>query len=159
MCSSDLILETYASPKTNWAAYFPLLQYKIRLDDHLENIFQVNQELSVRLKNAIKSAKNFDELVELVYTKRYTKARVRRLLTYILLNIPKEFNLPKEIHILGFSKAGQEFLAQNRGKIISKIGQKPWDELTQKADEIYQLGNVDFKEQNFGRKPIIKREK
>ncbi len=155
----SVILETYASPKTNWAAYFPLLQYKIRLDDHLENIFQVNQELSVRLKNAIKSAKNFDELVELVYTKRYTKARVRRLLTYILLNIPKEFNLPKEIHILGFSKAGQEFLAQNRGKIISKIGQKPWDELTQKADEIYQLGNVDFKEQNFGRKPIIKREK
>ncbi len=155
----SVILETYASPKTNWAAYFPLLQYKIRLDDHLENIFQVNQELSVRLKNTIKSAKNFDELVELVYTKRYTKARVRRLLTYILLNIPKEFNLPKEIHILGFSKAGQEFLAQNRGKIISKIGQKPWDELTQKADEIYQLGNVDFKEQNFGRKPIIKREK
>ena len=155
----SVILETYASPKTNWAAYFPLLQYKIRLDDHLENIFQVNQELSVRLKNTIKSAKNFDELVELVYTKRYTKARVRRLLTYILLNIPKEFNLPKEIHILGFSKAGQEILAQNRGKIISKIGQKPWDELTQKADEIYQLGNVDFKEQNFGRKPIIKREK
>ena len=155
----SVILETYASPKTNWAAYFPLLQYKIRLDDHLENIFQVNQELSVRLKNAIKSAKNFDELVELVYTKRYTKARVRRLLTYILLNIPKEFNLPKEIHILGFSKAGQEILAQNRGKIISKIGQKPWDELTQKADEIYQLGNVDFKEQNFGRKPIIKKEK
>ena len=155
----SVILETYASPKTNWAAYFPLLQYKIRLDDHLENIFQVNQELSVRLKNAVKSAKNFDELVELVYTKRYTKARVRRLLTYILLNIPKEFNLPKEIHILGFSKAGQEILAQNRGKIISKIGQKPWDELTQKADEIYQLGNVDFKEQNFGRKPIIKREK
>ncbi|KZK41620.1 nucleotidyltransferase [Lactococcus cremoris] len=155
----SVILETYASPKTNWAAYFPLLQYKIRLDDHLENIFQVNQELSVRLKNAVKSAKNFDELVELVYTKRYTKARVSRLLTYILLNIPKEFNLPKEIHILGFSKAGQEILAQNRGKIISKIGQKPWDELTQKADEIYQLGNVDFKEQNFGRKPIIKREK
>lgn len=155
----SVILETYASPKTNWVAYFPLLQYKIRLDDHLENIFQVNQELSVRLKNTIKSAKNFDELVELVYTKRYTKARVRRLLTYILLNIPKEFNLPKEIHILGFSKAGQEILAQNRGKIISKIGQKPWDELTQKADEIYQLGNVDFKEQNFGRKPIIKREK
>ena len=155
----SVILETYASPKTNWAAYFPLLQYKIRLDDHLENIFQVNQELSVRLKNAVKSAKNFDELVELVYTKRYTKARVRRLLTYILLNIPKEFNLPKEIHILGFSKAGQEILAQNRGKIISKIGQKPWDELTQKADEIYQLGNVNFKEQNFGRKPIIKREK
>ena len=155
----SVILETYASPKTNWAAYFPLLQYKIRLDDHLENIFQVNQELSVRLKNAVKSANNFDELVVLVYTQRYPKASVRRLLTYILLNIPKEFNLPKEIHILGFSKAGQEILAQNRGKIISKIGQKPWDELTQKADEIYQLGNVDFKEQNFGRKPIIKREK
>ena len=88
------ILATYASPKTNWAAYFPLLQYKIRVDEHLENIFQVNQELSVRLKKAVKSAKNLDELVEQVYTKRYTKARVRRLLTYILLNIPKQFDLP-----------------------------------------------------------------
>lgn len=148
------ILATYASPKTNWAAYFPLLQYKIRVDEHLENIFQVNQELSVRLKKAVKSAKNLDELVGQVYTKRYTKARVRRLLTYILLNIPKQFDLPEQIHVLGFSKTGQEILAQNRGKIISKIGQNPWDNLTQKADEIYQLGNVQFKEQNFGRKPI-----
>ncbi|MGV7959532.1 hypothetical protein PJP14_29975, partial [Mycobacterium kansasii] len=47
------ILAAYASPKTNWAAYFPLLQYKIRVDEHLENIFQVNQELSVRLKKAV----------------------------------------------------------------------------------------------------------
>lgn len=148
------ILENYNSPKTNWAAYFPLLQYKIRVDEHLENIFQVNQELSDRLKKAAKSAKSFDELVEQVYTKRYTKARVRRLLTYILLNIPKKFDLPEQIHVLGFSKAGQEILAQNRGKIISKIGQNPWDNLTQKADEIYQLGNVQFEEQNFGRKPI-----
>ena len=93
-------------------------------------------------------------MVEQVYTKRYTKARVRRLLTYILLNIPKRFDLPEQIHVLGFSKTGQEILAQNRGKIISKIGQNPWDNLTQKADEIYQLGNVQFEEQNFGRKPI-----
>ncbi|RZI49617.1 nucleotidyltransferase [Lactococcus kimchii] len=144
----------YEQPKSGWDDFFPLLRYQI-LVNSLEDIFQINQELSVRIKAAAQTAQNFDELVNLIYTKRYTKARVRRLLTYVLLAIPREFEKPKTIHVLGFTKAGQEILAQNKGKIVSKIGQNPWDVLTQKADQIYQLGNPATKEQNYGRKPII----
>ena len=34
------------------------------------------------------------------------------------------------------------------------IGKEPWDAMTQKADQIYQLGNSSIAEQNFGRVPI-----
>lgn len=38
---------------------------------------------------------------------------------------------------------------------ISRIGQEPWDSLTQRADWIYQLGHAQLEEQNFGKIPII----
>lgn len=148
------LIDLYKSPKISWDSYFPLLQYKI-LQSNLIEIFQVNDELVSRIKTANKTAKTFDELVSLVSTKRYTKSRIKRILTYILLNIPKDFKQPEGIHVLGFTQAGQKILAQTKKKLVTKIGQEPWDELTQKADEIYKLGNTEFSEQNHGRKPII----
>lgn len=38
--------------------------------------------------------------------------------------------------------------------IVARIGRKPWDMLTQQADNVYQLGNPELCEQNFGRVPI-----
>ena len=71
--------------KVSWDDYFPLLRYQILSNPALTTIYQVNQEMAVRIKDAIKTAQTVDELVEAVATKRYTKARVRRLLTYILV--------------------------------------------------------------------------
>ena len=150
----DNLQSLYQSPKTSWTAYFPLLQYKIISAD-LSKIFQMNDELANRIKAANRQAKTFEQLVELSHTKRYTKARIRRLLTYILLDFPRELALPEQLHVLGFTAKGQQLLAQNRGKFVSKIGQNPWDSLTQQADQIYQLGNPAFTEQNHGRKPLI----
>ncbi|MQW23297.1 MULTISPECIES: nucleotidyltransferase [unclassified Lactococcus] len=140
----------------DWSAYFDLLRYKIISTEDLTTIFQVNEELSSRLKKQIKVAKNFDELVTLVHTKRYTKARVRRILTYLLLDIKPDFTLPKQIHVLGFTAKGQQHLRSVSEKTIVRIGQQPWDSVTQKADAIYQLGSNQLLEQNHGRKPIIK---
>ena len=139
----------------SWENYFPLLRYRIVSTSDLTCIFQVNEELSHRIKKSMNSAENFETLVDLVHTKRYTKARVRRVLTYILLGITPDFTLPKQIHVLGFNKKGQAHLRKVREKIIVRIGQKPWDKVTQNADEIYQLGHLAVTEQNFGRKPII----
>ena len=44
-----------------------------------------------------------------VATKRYTKARVRRILTYILVGAVDN-SLPESIHVLGFSQKGQSHL-------------------------------------------------
>ena len=146
--------QLYQHPRVSWDNYFTLLKYKIISHD-LSLIFQMNTELESRIKTAIKQVNTVDELIEAVHTKRYTRARVRRLLTYVLLDIPRDFQLPQNIHVLGFTKQGQQHLAKVKDKLVTRIGKESWDLLTQKSDDIYQLGNRNFKEQNHGRKPLI----
>ena len=141
--------------KVNWEDYFLLLRYQILSNPDLTTIYQVNQEMAVRIKEAIKTVQSVDELVDAVTTKRYTKARVRRLLTYILVQT-RENDLPEAIHVLGFTEKGRQHLKSLKGQVslVSRIGKEPWDVMTQKADQIYQLGNPSIAEQNFGRVPI-----
>ena len=141
--------------KVNWEDYYPLLRYQILSNPDLTIIYQVNQEMAVRIKDAIKTAQTVDELVEIVATKRYTKARVRRLLTYILVQA-RENALPEGIHVLGFTEKGRQHLKPLKEQVhlVSRIGREPWDAMTQKADQIYQLGHPSIAEQNFGRVPI-----
>ena len=141
--------------KVSWEDYFPLLRYQILSNPDLSTVYQVNQEMAVRVKEAIKTAQSVEELVELVATKRYTKERVRRLLTYILVQA-RESDSPEGIHVLGFTEKGRNHLKSLKDQVhlVSRIGKEPWDVMTQKADQIYQLGNPNFSEQNFGRVPI-----
>ena len=141
--------------KVSWEDYYPLLRYQILSNPDLTTIYQVNQEMAVRIKDAIKTAQSMEELVEVVATKRYTKARVRRLLTYILVQA-RESDLPEAIHILGFTEKGRQLLKSLKEQVhlVSRIGKEPWDVMTQKADQIYQLGHPSIAEQNFGRVPI-----
>ena len=141
--------------KVSWGNYFPLLRYQILLHPDLTTIYQLNQEMEVRIKDAIKTAQSMEELVEAVATKRYTKARVRRLLTYILVQA-RETDLPEAIHVLGFTEKGRQHLKALKEQVhlVSRIGKEPWDAMTQKADQIYQLGHPSIAEQNFGRVPI-----
>ena len=141
--------------KVSWEDYFQLLRYQILSNPDLTTIYQVNQEMAMRIKEAIKTAQSVEELVELVATKRYTKARVRRLLTYILVQA-RESDLPVGIHVLGFTEKGRQHLKSLKDQVhlVSRIGKEPWDAMTQKADQIYQLGQQSIAEQNFGRVPI-----
>ena len=141
--------------KVSWDDYFPLLRYQILSNPDLTTIYQVNQEMAVRIKGAIKIAQSVEDLVEAVATKRYTKARVRRLLTYILVQA-RESDLPEGIHVLGFTENGRQHLKSLKVQVnlVSRIGKEPWDVMTQKADQIYQLGNLSIAGQNFGRVPI-----
>jgi len=141
--------------KVSWDNYFPLLRYQILSNPNLTSIYQVNQEMAVRIREAIKTAQTIEELVEAVATKRYTKARVRRLITYILVQA-RESDLPEAIHVLGFTEKGRQHLKalKEQANLVSRIGKEPWDSMTQKADQIYQLGHPSVVEQNFGRVPI-----
>ena len=141
--------------KVSWDNYFPLLRYQILSNPDLTTIYQVNQEMAVRIKDAIKTVQSVEDLVETVATKRYTQARVRRLLTYILVQA-RESDLPEGIHVLGFTENGRQHLKSLKVQVnlVSRIGKEPWDVMTQKADQIYQLGNPSIAEQNFGRVPI-----
>lgn len=143
-------------PKVTWENYFQFLKYQITSRQNLCEIFQVNQEIESRLRAAIGSVESIEELVNKVATKRYTKARIRRILTYILVDA-RESVLPQAVHVLGFSEKGAKHLKEVKSQIeiVSRIGSKDWDALTQKADAIYQMGNLAIQEQNYGRIPYF----
>lgn len=139
----------------SWTEYFSYLRYQILSNPDLTRIYQVNQEMASRIKEASKTANSIEDLVEKAATKRYTKARVRRVLTYILVQA-SEAPLPEAIHVLGFTEKGRRHLASLKQQVslVSRIGKEPWDRITQQADKIYQLGHPDLPEQNIGRVPI-----
>lgn len=143
------------SPQVSWDNYFQLLVYQILTNPDLTSVFQVNEEIASRLKAAIREVSSVEELVDKVATKRYTKARVRRILTYILVGAVDN-PLPQAVHVLGFSQKGQSHLKSVKKSvdIVARIGREPWDMLTQQADNVYQLGNPELCEQNWGRVPI-----
>lgn len=152
MPNAQLLL---TSPQVSWDNYFQLLKYQIVTSPDLTEIFQVNEELANRLKEQIKTATSVDELVDKVATKRYTKARVRRILTYILVNA-REAGLPEAVHVLGFTERGQKHLKAVKKSVdmVARIGAKPWDPMTQQADQVYQLGHPQIDEQTWGKVPI-----
>ena len=144
-----------SAPQVSWEDYDQLLRYQILTHPDLPQIFQVNEELVHRIKDAVRSASSVEELVEKVATKRYTKARVRRILTYILVGAREEI-LPTAIHVLGFTKNGQAHLKSLKGQVdlVTRIGKEPWNSLTQQADQVYQLGHPQLSEQIWGRVPV-----
>ena len=144
-----------SAPQVTWEDYFQLLNYQILIHPDLTQIFQVNEELANRIKEAIRSASSVEDLVNQVVTKRYTKARVRRILTYILVGAREEI-LPTAIHVLGFTEKGQAHLKSLKGQIdlVTRIGKEPWDALSQQADQVYQLGHPQLPEQTWGRVPV-----
>lgn len=141
--------------KVSWEDYFPLLRYQITTHQDLTQVFQVNEEIANRIRAAIGSATTVEALVEAVATKRYTKARVRRILTYILVNAA-ENPLPAAVHVLGFTSRGQAYLKEikERVDLVTRIGKEPWDCLTQQADAVYQLAVKEMAEQTYGRVPV-----
>ncbi|WEV60653.1 nucleotidyltransferase [Streptococcaceae bacterium ESL0729] len=148
-------------PAVSWKNFYQLLKYKI-ISTNLSSIFQMNEELEVRIKAASRKASDFDDLVNKVHTKRYTKARVRRLLTYVLLDIKKtdfdSLEKTQGVRILAMSARGRSHVKElkDQVKFISRVGKDPWDPLSQRADDIYRLGDPGICEQNYGRIPYIK---
>lgn len=144
-----------SAPQVTWEDYYQLLSYQILTHPDLTQIFQVNEELANRIKDAIRSASSVEDLVNQVATKRYTKARVRRILTYLLVGAREEI-LPTAIHVLGFTEKGQAHLKSLKGQVdlMTRIGREPWDALSQQADQVYQLGHSQLPEQTWGRVPV-----
>ncbi len=97
---------------------FSFLKYKIlsSTTDELKEIFLVDEGLEYKLKKEINSYDNKDDFINSLVSKRYTKTRIKRMLSYILFNITKkEINMIQPIDInfirvLGFNEIGREYL-------------------------------------------------
>lgn len=94
---------------------FPLIKYKIIIDDNLKRYQTVNEGIEYRLKKYINDSYSLDEFINNIKTKRYTYNRIKRMLVHILCGFTKEeaANLKTEyIRVLGFSKKGRYYLKE-----------------------------------------------
>lgn len=105
--------------------YYPLLKYKILTEiDDLNKYQLVEEGIENRIKKAIYKANTFEELINLVKTKRYTYNRIKRMFTNILCNLTKkEMKHHNEyIRVLGFDQVGRKYLKglKTKLKVITK---------------------------------------
>ncbi|MFC4320290.1 nucleotidyltransferase [Litchfieldia salsa] len=127
-------IETYGQLH-RWEDYFNLLKYKVLTSSHeeLSNIYEIEEGLEYRFKREIIGATSFNEFMENVKTKRYTRTRLQRACLHILTNSRKsvikpddnDWNKPTYIRLLGMSKIGQSYLRSIKKEIdiplISKL--------------------------------------
>ena len=85
---ADLRKENIASE----AELFPYLKYKILTLGKvgIEKIYDVSEGLENRIYEAVLKVENYNDLVNLIATKRYSNKKIQRVLLHILTNTTKE---------------------------------------------------------------------
>jgi len=93
---------------------FYLVKYYLYMHspNQLQKFYGVNEGIENRLYTFIDKATNYAEFIELVKSKRYSANRIRRLLLYILLEIPKEYEQQymHYLRILGMNSLGEKYI-------------------------------------------------
>lgn len=160
---SQLALKKHA---VDWQQFWPYLRYRLlqSTPTELQEIYQMVEGLEHRLLAAVDKSVTYDEFFSKVKSKRYTKTRLQRLFSYVLLNITKEemqqAYTQQELKILGFTKQGREFLRQQKKQLslpLTTLSNRPTSmlqELSKRGDSIYALANPAIKEQRKGRFPL-----
>ena len=108
--------------KNDWSFYWPLLKSIVlrSTDEELRAIYQMEEGIENRLKEAVRTTSTIEECLQHLKNKRWSWARLQRLLVYVLLGITKiemedYWNTP--IHqgkVLGFTLKGQKWLKNMR---------------------------------------------
>lgn len=96
-----------------------VILYKLRTAslDEIKNLPDVGQGLEYRIKESA-SGNSIDEVFFKIKTKRYTMARIKRIIMCMLIGIKKGDmdNLPPYGRILAMNKRGAQILAQAKSK-------------------------------------------
>ena len=105
---------------------FKLLQYSLINISNYDNIKEVNEGIENRLINFINSD-NYDSFINNVKSKRYSINKIKRLILYILLYIPKyyENKYCYYLRILGMNDNGKKHISslnkETKNKIITSF--------------------------------------
>lgn len=110
----------------------PLLaKLLVASSEEIGAILGVNEGIDRRIRRAAYSSHSYEEMIEAVRSKRYPRARIRRLLFHILLSLPKEtagrFNDagPLYARVLAFNDKGREMLRTIRDRanlpVVTKL--------------------------------------
>lgn len=149
-----------------------VILYKIRTAsvEEIASVSDVAQGLEYRIASA-KMASTLDELLFTIKNKRYTMARIRRVILSLLIGITKNDmrELPPYGRILAFNNRGREILALSKEKAkipfavsIAKLSgasaaAKRFAELEIRASDVYglALGSIDSAQKDYRAKIMI----
>ncbi len=112
-----------------------LATLRTKTAEELKNLPDVSEGLENKLFSAIKVATELNDVYNGVKSKRYTHARIRRIVLSAFLGLDNTFFMkpPPYVRVLGFNEKGQE-IVRNQRKLNSR-------NLILKVSEIKNLGN------------------
>lgn len=123
---------------------FDLLKYKITTTN-IASIKDVEEGIENRVYQVINKSSNIDQLITAIKSKRYTYARISRMLNHILLNVENNHYHIDYIRVLGFNKTGKTHLNKIKKELSIPIITcykpriSPLLDLNLRADLIYNL--------------------
>lgn len=134
--------------------YFNLIKYQIISSNNLMDYLDVDEGIENKLKKVINEAKDLNDLILKVKSKRYSYNKIQRMLLHIVCKVKKQDNdlNIKYIRVLGFSLNGKKILKEIKNDIkvpiITKY-KKEYNHLFKmdiKASAVYSLlTNYDIK--------------
>ena len=135
-------------------ALFPLFAALVRSGrkENFQKGPDISEELAARLFRVARQARNMEDFLSLVQTKRYSRSRIRRALLYMLFGVEyADFSGVPYTTVLAANGTGREILAGIRHKAEIDLITKPADyiqfgentrrafELAARADSIWEL--------------------
>lgn len=137
--------EVFKSPATIYNLEKAVL-FKLRTMtvDDFAKLPDVTEGLENRIYEAVRKATSLEEMLTMIKTKRYTLARLRRIIICALLGIKS--NMAKEdvpyIRVLAFNEKGQELMKEIKSKstlpLITNVADG-YKNLNEKGKEIFNI--------------------
>ena len=101
------------------------LLYRLRnmTAEELRLLPDVSEGLENRIITAARSCSTVEELINEVKTKRYTRARICRILTCALIGVTRELQNKEARHarVLGFTPEGEKMLKTCMGEVVTSV--------------------------------------
>lgn len=101
----------------NINSFTPILKHLL-VTQNLKNTFQASEGIENSLNKEFDS---IEELIDTLSTKRYTKSRIRRFISYIITQTTKDemslINTDYNIRVTGFNQKGRMYLSQIKKQV------------------------------------------
>lgn len=101
----------------------------------------VSEGLQNRIYDCIKESTSLSDLYDKIKTKRYSHARIRRIILSFLIGITREIQneKPKYIKVLGFNKKGEELIKLSKSSLPLVSSYKDINKLNNAAKNIFNV--------------------
>lgn len=117
-----------------------LYKLKTMTKEEIQNLPDVSEGLHNRIYKCVREYNSLEEILLNLKTKRYTMARLRRIVICALLSITKDIQAesPQYIRVLGMNDKGAQLLKNSTLPIVAKVKQD-YDKLSYSAQAVFDI--------------------